>query len=287
MSGWFFYYTEDNIMATAKLWNVSDTNAFSTTLNGTITDSDTSMTLTSVTGLNTGGGVLVLDRVNSGGTETPGQREFVTYTGITTKTLTGITRGVNNSTAQEHSSGAVIEETWTVVHVNDLNAFLEVAHDADGVIDSIPSGITLTSPVINTAISGTAFLDEDDMVSNSATKVASQQSIKAYVDPSVVTTASSATPTPTGATKYNELYITALAEAAELQTPSGSPVNGNKLLVRILDDATARALTYNPIDTGTLADLPDTTTISKTLYMLFLYNSSSVKWELATTGEAA
>tara|TARA_R100001530_G_scaffold134094_1_gene108379 strand:- start:60 stop:2099 length:2040 start_codon:yes stop_codon:yes gene_type:complete len=41
---------------------------------------------------------------------------------------------------------------------------------------------TLTSPVINTAISGSAFVDEDDMSSNSATKVASQQSIKAYVD---------------------------------------------------------------------------------------------------------
>jgi len=41
---------------------------------------------------------------------------------------------------------------------------------------------TLTSPVLNTAISGTAFKDEDDMVSDSATAVASQQSIKAYVD---------------------------------------------------------------------------------------------------------
>ena len=41
---------------------------------------------------------------------------------------------------------------------------------------------TLTSPVINTGISGTAFLDEDDLASDSATKVASQQSIKAYVD---------------------------------------------------------------------------------------------------------
>ena len=41
---------------------------------------------------------------------------------------------------------------------------------------------TLTSPVLNTAISGTAFLDEDNLASDSATKVASQQSIKAYVD---------------------------------------------------------------------------------------------------------
>ena len=41
---------------------------------------------------------------------------------------------------------------------------------------------TLTSAVLNTAISGTAFLDEDNMASDSATQLASQQSVKAYVD---------------------------------------------------------------------------------------------------------
>ena len=41
---------------------------------------------------------------------------------------------------------------------------------------------TLTSPVINTSVSGSAFLDEDNFSSNSATKLASQQSIKVYVD---------------------------------------------------------------------------------------------------------
>ena len=45
---------------------------------------------------------------------------------------------------------------------------------------------TLTSPVLDTAISGSAFLDEDDFASDSATKVASQQSIKAYVNAQVV-----------------------------------------------------------------------------------------------------
>ena len=41
---------------------------------------------------------------------------------------------------------------------------------------------TLTSAVLNTAVSGTAVLDEDDLSSNSATQLATQQSIKAYVD---------------------------------------------------------------------------------------------------------
>ena len=44
---------------------------------------------------------------------------------------------------------------------------------------------TLTSPVLNTGVSGTAVLDEDNMASNSATKLATQQSIKAYVDTAI------------------------------------------------------------------------------------------------------
>ena len=44
---------------------------------------------------------------------------------------------------------------------------------------------TLTSAVLNTGVSGTAILDEDDMNSNSSTKLATQQSIKAYVDAQV------------------------------------------------------------------------------------------------------
>jgi hypothetical protein len=44
---------------------------------------------------------------------------------------------------------------------------------------------TLTSAVLNTGVSGSAVLDEDNMASDSATKLATQQSIKAYVDSSV------------------------------------------------------------------------------------------------------
>src|SRR5210317_250472 len=44
---------------------------------------------------------------------------------------------------------------------------------------------TLTSAVLNTGVSGTAILDEDNMASDSATQLATQQSIKAYVDTEV------------------------------------------------------------------------------------------------------
>jgi len=48
------------------------------------------------------------------------------------------------------------------------------------------SNKTLTSPVINTGVSGTAILDEDNMASDSATKLATQQSIKAFVGSKVI-----------------------------------------------------------------------------------------------------
>ena len=44
---------------------------------------------------------------------------------------------------------------------------------------------TLTSPVLNTGVSGTAVLDEDDLSTDSATQLATQQSVKAYVDSTV------------------------------------------------------------------------------------------------------
>ena len=59
---------------------------------------------------------------------------------------------------------------------------------------------TLTSPVLNTGVSGSAVLDEDDFASNSATQLATQQSIKAYVDTSANASSTSATASANSAT---------------------------------------------------------------------------------------
>lgn len=44
----------------------------------------------------------------------------------------------------------------------------------------------LTSPIINVDVGGTAVLDEDNMASNSSTKLATQQSIKEFVESHIV-----------------------------------------------------------------------------------------------------
>jgi hypothetical protein len=64
----------------------------------------------------------------------------------------------------------------------DAGGSILLTDNADTSTDKTFTTPTITSPVLNTGVSGTAVLDEDNMASDSATKVATQQSIKAYVD---------------------------------------------------------------------------------------------------------
>ena len=100
----------------------------------------------------------------------------------------------------------------------------------------------------------------------------------------VTSITSSATPAPDVDT--TDLYlITALAEAAVFGVPTGTPVQGQKLIIRIKDNATAHALSWNAIYRVIGTTLPLTTVISKTLYLGFIYNSTDTKWDLLAVGQ--
>ena len=76
-----------------------------------------------------------------------------------------------------------VEPTADRTHtLPDAGGSVMLTDNADTSTDKTFTTPTITSPVFNTGVSGTAVLDEDDMSSNSATKAATQQSIKAYID---------------------------------------------------------------------------------------------------------
>jgi len=83
-------------------------------------------------------------------------------------------------------SGATTGKTMTIASSHTANRTLTLPNATDTLVGKATTDTltnkTLTSPVINTGVSGSAFLDEDDMSSDSATKLSSQQAIKAYVD---------------------------------------------------------------------------------------------------------
>ena len=96
-------------------------------------------------------------------------------------------------------------------------------------VSAASGAVTVTSPTINTSIQGTAFLDEDNFASNSATKVASQQSIKAYVDANGFSiTVTNVTASGTTAVKDNLYYI---ANAGVTITLPSSPTAGDVVYI--------------------------------------------------------
>ena len=80
----------------AGLWGGVTTGVATTTLNGTINSSVTSIVLTSATGFGTSGTILI-------------DNELITYSGVSTNTLTGCTRGTNGTIAASHTSGATVQ----------------------------------------------------------------------------------------------------------------------------------------------------------------------------------
>ena len=104
---------------------------------------------------------------------------------LTNKTLTSpvINTGVSGTAVLDEDNMSSDSDTKLATQ-QSIKAYVDTS--VSGIVTDSGSQTltnkTLTSPVINTSVSGTAVLDEDDMSSNSATQLATQQSIKAYVD---------------------------------------------------------------------------------------------------------
>lgn len=99
----------------------------------------------------------------------------------------------------------------------------------------------------------------------------------------ITSEASNATPTPNADTTDVHI-VTALAAGATFAAPTGTPTHGQKLIIRVKDNGTARSLSWNSGAGGYRAStdlaLPTTTILSKTIYCGFMYNSTDTKWDL-------
>jgi hypothetical protein len=119
--------------------------------------------------------------------------------------------------------------------------------------------------------------------------LAQDAATKKYVDDlyNQISITSDATPNPSGDYRENEYYLTALAVAATIAAPSGTPANGNTLILRIQDNGTARTLTWNAIYEVVGTTLPTTTVIGKKMYIGCIYNSTDRKWDVVSTIQEA
>ena len=118
-------------------------------------------------------------------------------------------------------TGATADQT-----ASEIRTLVESASDSNVFTDADHTKLDGIAASANNYSISSDLLDEDDMASNSATKVASQQSIKAYVDAEVAGVISSA---PAALDTLNELAA-ALGDDANFATTTSTSL-GNRLRV--------------------------------------------------------
>ena len=137
----------------ANLPRPSSDENISTTLAAGITDVATSVDVSDASKI-VSPCYLVIDRVDSSGTlKTSTLWEYIKVTDVTSNTLT-FERGKGGSTAQAHSSGAVIEAVITSSMFEDWYAVLNPEHTAAGL--HVISTATITNLVNTSAIMANA-----------------------------------------------------------------------------------------------------------------------------------
>lgn len=133
-------------MADALL-RVPTDNALQYRLDSVLSDSETStLTLdTNVAGVVRAPGLIVIDRINSAEEETPNDREYIIFTGVSGAQLTGLTRGLAGSTGQEHAVSAIVEFVPDVIQEERKYQWSIQEHTVTGIHASLVSLTVLQS----------------------------------------------------------------------------------------------------------------------------------------------
>ncbi len=233
--------------------------------------------------------ILTIDRVNSSGVATPSLMERIVGV-MSGTTVTSCVRGLEG-TAQAHAAGAVVEIVISKSNINKLMEGILVEHNQDGTHGAITTTGAITASEIatpSTPASGKnkLYFKSDEKLYKLNDAGVESELAPTFIPPRTTTETSSATPTINVAN--TDIHtITALAAAITSFTTNltGTPVNGQKLTIRIKDNGTARAITWGASFASRGATLPTTTILGKYVYIGFMYNSTASIWDCVAVSQ--
>lgn len=221
--------------------------------------------------------------ISASATPTPPVLSVAGKTGVVTldKNDVGLTQVDNTSDLAKPISTATQSALNLKAGTGDLNA-KENAFAKGTIVQG--AGMSVTGTLTDRLVgAGNVTIAVDSSV---AQLTSAQTLTSKRVNPRVSSTASASSLTPTIAS-FDQYVYTALAANLTINTPTGTPVVGNKLLFAIKDNGTSRTLTWSAAFAPVGVTLPTATTTGKWTYVGCIYNASATRWDvIAVTTEA-
>lgn len=229
--------------------------------------------------------------------------------------FTSCVRGAGGTTAASHSNAAVVYVTYAANLFNMLKRAIiaietELGTNPSGASVDLTTRLALLATLASPTFTGTVILPNTTKIQDTSSNNQYVLAVNELTADRTVTlplltgndtfvfadfvqtltnkrvtrrkTSETSSATPTINTDNTDCHqITALAVAITSFTTnlSGTPTDGQELDIEILDNGTARAITWGTSFASTSSGtLPTTTTLSKWLYVKLRYSSSRSKW---------
>jgi len=194
----------------------------------------------------------------------------------TTNTLTNKTINASNNTLSNIANASLTNSSVTVNgSAISLGGTATVTANTTNSL-TVGSGLLLNSgTTFNGSAARTITVD-----SSVATLTGTQTLTNKRITPRVSSVSTTATLTP-NSDAFDQVEVTAQSSNFSVAAPTGSPTDGQKLVLRINDNGTSRSITgwdsaYRTV--GTV--LPTATVANKVTYIGCIYNTFASKWDV-------